>query len=66
MNLAAWVLVLMLNGHLATATFSTVDACIGAAMQLAEREAGLRAWCASVQSGEVRWPTTTNRAGARR
>lgn len=66
MNLAAWVLVLMLNGHLTTATFSTVDACIGAAMQLAEREAGLRAWCASVQSGEVRWPTTTNRAGARR
>ena len=56
----------MLNGHLATATFSTVDACIGAAMQLTEREVGLRAWCASVQSGEVRWPTAANRAGGRR
>jgi hypothetical protein len=37
MNLAAWILVLLLNGHLATATFSTVDACIGAAMQLASQ-----------------------------
>jgi hypothetical protein len=66
MNLAAWILVLLLNGNLATATFSTVDACIGAAMQLAEREPGLRAWCASVQSGEVRWPSAANRAGVRR
>ena len=65
MNRAAWVLLLLLNGNLITATFSTVGACIGAAMQLAEREAGLRAWCASVQSGEVRWPVAANRAGAR-